>query len=197
MVEPALNRLDKVAASIPPAASIGGEHESSRALTRRNHLLSWTGELYGRAGVMRLNAGDRPKAAALIAKGERLSPHDPAVNSGLANLAISANDVAAAEQPMRNMLAANPRDTATRITLARILMNLHRWKDADAELTVCIGQTPHDASLYMLSAMTRMRNNDDDGAADVLKDGLESGVLARNSVQAWLLSVGKSGMLKQ
>jgi len=192
---PAVTRLDSVTKTI--LDSPGGSLRSDVTLSwsSKSSLADWAAGLYGRAGWLKLDAGDRQSAISVLLKGRALNPKNEQVNAGLANYALAVNDFANAEVPIRNVLAFQPELTGLRLMLGKIMVQQHRWNEADAEFTMCLNQMPTEAPPYLFTAMARIQGGNRVGAARVLNDGLNRHVLDHDKLQDWLHSIGEPKLL--
>jgi tetratricopeptide (TPR) repeat protein len=193
--EPAIIRLDKMAARINamPSTDVSGrgiEWDS------RSGLADWAAGLYGRAGLLKLSAGDKTTALAVLLKGQALSPQNEQVNAGLATYALLQGDTSRAEGPIRNLLAVQPGLIGLRLRLGKILMQQQRWSEADIEFTQCLAQLPSDDRTYLFTALARLRAGNRIGAAQVLSDGENRRVLDKDKLAAWLKSLGEPDLLR-
>ncbi len=193
--DPAMARLDKVAYTLQHPPANGSRSDSTLAWSTNNSVADWAAGLYGRAGLLKLDAGDRQTALSVLEKGRALSPKNEQVNAGLANCALRINDYASAEAPIRNVLAVEPTFTGLRLRLGKFLVKQQRWREADKELTICLSQQPNDLTVYLLTAMARLKYGNRSGAADILSDGLKRRVLEADKLQDWLKAIGESGLL--
>jgi tetratricopeptide (TPR) repeat protein len=194
--EPAVARLDNVVSTLPALPASGSRADRATSWDSRSNLADWAAALYGRAGMLKLDAGDRQSAIVVLNKGKALSPRNEQVNAGLARYALAANDLAQAEEPIRNVLADQPELTGLRLRLGKILLQQKRWKEADAEFTICLSQAPSDTTVYLLTALSRIRSGNRVSAAQVINDGLKRHVLERDKLQDWLKTIGEAGLLR-
>jgi tetratricopeptide (TPR) repeat protein len=193
--QPAVARLDMVAKSIYALPENGAALDDGLPWSNRAGLADWAGGLYGRAGQLKLKLGDRPTALYVLNKGKALSPKNEQVNAGLANYSLAVNDFATAEGPIRNVLAAQPGLTGLRVRLGKFLELKQRWREADTELTICCAQSPNDVSICLFTAVARIHDGNNIGAANLLNDGLKRNVLQMDKLQDWLQTIGETGLL--
>ncbi len=193
--DPAIARLDKMMETVRNRKYTVVRSDSAIWWMYGGYPSDWIGELYGRAGMMKLDKGDRQSALLLLNKGDKLSPSNEIVRAGLANCAFSVHDVEGGIKQLRILLKYRPKLTDDRIVLAQVLWKTNQWSDADSELIKCIQKRPMQRDLYLMDAVARIHLADRPGALAVLNSGLQNGALDSAPLRKWLASIGESSLM--
>jgi hypothetical protein len=193
--EPAITRLDKMMETVRNHRYTVIRSDSAIWWMYGGYPADWIGELYGRAGELKLEQGDRLAAIALLHKGDRLSPSNEVVRAALANCAFSVHDTDGGIRELRTLLKYRPKLTDDRIVLAQVLWKTQRWGEADVELTKSLERRTTDVNLYLMSAYARAQLSDRTGAKAVLDSGLRKGVIDPAKLKNWLASIGEPRLM--
>jgi len=193
--EPAVARLDRIMETVQNHRYTVVRSDSALWWMYGGYPADWIGELYGRAGNLKLDQGDRGAAIILLNKGDLLTPSNEYIRAGLANCAFAVHDVDGGIRELRKLLQYRPRLIDDRIVLAQVLWRTRRWKEADVEIIKCLQRKPSDYNLYLMSAYARVKLDDRTGAKAMLEGGLQNGALNAGALKGWLASIGEPGLM--
>jgi len=189
-LEPALARLDRLAARAVAPTAEEAKQTANLAWTDRAYLSDWLAELYGRAGLLLVQRGEQIHAYGVLREGAALSPNNLYVNIGLANYSVAVRDLSAAGSYLRMVLQSHPEMTEKRIVLGRILGAQGRWAEAAEEFQTALLHEPTQPRAYILSANALLRIGQRGRARAILDSGIRRSVLDAAKVNAWLAQDG-------
>ena len=158
------------ALGIAQVALLTGDIDAAQdAVSKADRLMPDHPQVFAQKGSIAQARGDHDTAVKMYIEATKRNPNDPAFHANLARSFSALNNIAFAEQALRNAVRLKPDYTIARVALGQLLFKESRHGEALAEFEqVLAGQPAHPLALAG-RADIRRANKDPAGALEDLR----------------------------